>query len=90
MNTTNDNSNMNILESLMELNTSIKINAVNTNSIIIKDIKCGGDHTLVLSKTGKLYTFGHGYTGQLGLGNSKNYHAPMLVKSLLKKQIMTM
>lgn len=51
----------------------------------IKDVRCGGEHTMVLSTFGRLYTFGHGYTGQLGLGNTKNYDKPMIVKSLLKK-----
>ncbi len=73
----------------MELNSTIKINSSLTNKISIKDIKCGGEHTIILSKFGRLYTFGHGYTGQLGLGNSKNYHVPMLVKSLLKKNIIS-
>jgi len=80
---------INLLDNLMELNSTIKINASNTNEIIIKDIKCGGEHTIVLSKFGRVYSFGHGYTGQLGLGNSKNYHVPMLVKSLLKKRIVS-
>lgn len=57
------------------------------NFIVIKDIKCGGEHTIVLSEQGRVYSFGHGYTGQLGQGNSKNFHLPMLVKSLIKKKV---
>jgi RCC1 and BTB domain-containing protein len=34
-----------------------------------------------------VYSFGHGYTGQLGLGNTKNYERPMIVKSLISKTI---
>jgi alpha-tubulin suppressor-like RCC1 family protein len=55
--------------------------------IVIKDIKCGGEHTVVLSSNGKVYSFGHGYTGQLGLGNNKNYERPTIVKSLIKKTV---
>jgi alpha-tubulin suppressor-like RCC1 family protein len=55
--------------------------------IKIKDVKCGGEHTIVLSMNGRVYTFGHGYTGQLGLGNNKNYERPTIVKSLIKKTI---
>ena len=63
-----------------ELNdTSVKID--------IKDIKCGGEHTIILSSFGRIYTFGHGYTGQLGLGNNKNYCTPIIVMSLAKKTV---
>jgi alpha-tubulin suppressor-like RCC1 family protein len=61
--------------------------AVYRPPLIISDIKCGGEHTLILSSVGRVYTFGHGYTGQLGLGNSRNYDRPMIVKSLLNKKI---
>jgi alpha-tubulin suppressor-like RCC1 family protein len=84
-----DNNKINMLDNLLELNTTMKMNNGNTTEISIKDIKCGGEHSIILSKFGRLYTFGHGYTGQLGLGNSKNYHAPMLVKSLLKNNIVS-
>ncbi|XP_066936467.1 uncharacterized protein [Clytia hemisphaerica] len=33
----------------------------------IQDIKCGGKHTVVLSCTGKIYCFGDGQYGQLGV-----------------------
>ena len=36
-----------------------------------------------------MYTFGHGYTGQLGQGNSLNYNTPTLIKSLLRKNIIS-
>lgn len=53
--------------------------------LVIKDVKCGGEHTVVLSTMGRVYTFGHGYTGQLGLGKTQNFVRPMIVKSLAKK-----
>jgi len=53
----------------------------------ILDIKCGGEHTVVLSSKGRVYTFGHGWTGQLGLGNNRNYDRPIIVKSLMNKKI---
>lgn len=53
--------------------------------IIIKDIKCGGNHTIILSQRGRVYTFGHGINGQLGLGDTQNYNSPMLVKSVFFK-----
>ena len=51
--------------------------------IIIKDVKCGGNHTMVLTNSGRVYTFGHGINGQLGLGNTKNYCSPTLVKTIV-------
>ena len=42
---------------------------------------------MVLTTTGKLYTFGYGQNGQLGLRTSKNYSSPKLVKDLLSKPI---
>jgi alpha-tubulin suppressor-like RCC1 family protein len=62
-------------------------NSTYKSPVVIKDIKCGGEHTIVLSSFGRVYTFGHGYTGQLGLGNTKNYDRPMIVKSLIKKTV---
>ena len=37
---------------------------------IIKQISCGGHHSLVLSSRGYLYSFGYGAHGQLGLRSS--------------------
>lgn len=57
------------------------------NQPIIIKIKCGGHHSIFLSDKGLVYTFGHGYTGQLGLGNTQNYPIPILVHSLSNKFI---
>ena len=63
----------------------IIFNDKNLNKII--DIKCGGEHTLFLSDIGRVYVCGHGYFGQLGLGNNKNVKTPILVHSLTNKNI---
>ena len=63
----------------------IIFNDKNLNKII--DIKCGGEHSLFLSDLGKVYACGHGYFGQLGLGNNKNVRSPILVHSLSNKNI---
>ena len=59
----------------------------NNRNITIIDIKCGGEHSLFLSSNKKLYTCGHGYLGQLGLGNNKNISSPIIVQSLTNKNI---
>ena len=56
------------------------------NKII--DIKCGGEHTIFLSNNGRVYACGHGYYGQLGLGNNKNVKSPILVHSLSNKNVL--
>ena len=58
----------------------------NENKII--DIKCGGEHTIFLSNNGRVYACGHGYYGQLGLGNNKNVKSPILVHSLSNKNVL--
>ena len=62
-----------------------KINFNDNNKII--DIKCGGEHTIFLSNNGRVYACGHGYYGQLGLGNNKNIKSPILVQSLSNKRV---
>ena len=59
----------------------------NNENINIIDIKCGGEHSLFLSSNNHLYVCGHGYYGQLGLGNNKNINSPLIVKSLMNKII---
>lgn len=53
----------------------------------IKQISCGGHHTLVLTSRGFLYSFGYGAHGQLGLRTSQNQLVPALVKDLVNKKI---
>lgn len=50
--------------------------------IIITGIACRGSHVLAISNVGKLYSWGKGDEGQLGLGNNKSYCIPKLVVSL--------
>ena len=59
----------------------------NSEKINIIDVKCGGEHSLFLSSNNNLYVCGHGYCGQLGLGNDKNINSPLIVLSLLNKKI---
>ena len=49
----------------------------------------GCEHTLVITKDGKLYSFGYNNRGQLGLGNVTNEYLPKIVKPLLSKQVIT-
>ena len=68
--------------------TPKKITFNDESSIKIIDIKCGGEHSMFLSNNGKVYTCGHGYFGQLGLGNNKNVKSPIIVQSLTNKIVL--
>lgn len=39
-------------------------------------VQCGGDHTICLDTTGKLYSFGMNFSGQLGLGHFDDVKDP--------------
>lgn len=52
------------------------------SGIVCVQISSGVEHTAVLAKDGKLYTYGCGRWGQLGHGNKKDVHHPTLVQAL--------
>jgi alpha-tubulin suppressor-like RCC1 family protein len=52
----------------------IKINGFENEKII--SIACGGYHSLVLSNTGKVYSWGSNSCDQLGIGNQTNQNIP--------------
>ncbi|PIK61243.1 hypothetical protein BSL78_01802 [Apostichopus japonicus] len=56
----------------------------------VKVVACGRLHTLVLSKTGRLYTFGGRREGQLGHGDLEGSELPKLVQSLSEHNIVKM
>ena len=43
-------------------------------------ISCGDEHTAVVTKSGRLFTFGSNEWGQLGLGHNNNVIKPSCVK----------
>lgn len=53
----------------------------------IKALAAGGHHSLVLSSTGELYSFGYGSYGQLGQRVNCNQCIPQIVKDLKKVPI---
>ncbi|XP_014241643.1 ultraviolet-B receptor UVR8 [Cimex lectularius] len=48
----------------------------------IKDIACGLEHAVALSEDGRVFTWGCGTRGQLGLGNLENCKQPTEVEAL--------
>ena len=49
---------------------------------VIKQIACGINFTICLCESGNLYSFGLNVTGQLGIGNTRDYIAPQLIETL--------
>lgn len=47
----------------------------------------GCEHTLAITKDGKLFSFGYNYRGQLGLGTTSSEVLPRPVKGLLAKRV---
>ena len=42
----------------------------------IKKIICGGNHTIALTHSNEVYSWGWNYYGQLGLGNNLDQNSP--------------
>lgn len=53
----------------------------------VKDISCGSSHVAVLTMNGKVFTWGKGTEGQLGLGDYVDRSCPTLVEALEDKQV---
>ncbi|KAI4981196.1 hypothetical protein ZWY2020_021681 [Hordeum vulgare] len=53
----------------------------------VRDISSGSSHVAVLTMNGKVYTWGKGTEGQLGLGDYTDRSSPTLVESLEDKQV---
>ena len=48
----------------------------------IKDIAVGNYHVLALAQSGRVYSWGLGNYGQLGVGNGYTYYSPMVVTDI--------
>ena len=54
-------------------------------SILVRNIVCGGYHTLALTADRQVYAWGRGEFGQLGLGHDNNETEPKLIDTLAKE-----
>lgn len=54
------------------------------------DVCCGLDLTIAVSSEGKLYSFGKGKSGALGLATTSNIHTPALVEALTDKRVVSL
>ncbi|KAF8765348.1 hypothetical protein HU200_008490 [Digitaria exilis] len=68
-------------------NTSISVVEGPLKTEFVKDISCGASHVAVLTMNGKVFTWGKGTEGQLGLGDYVDRRSPTLVEALEDKQV---
>ncbi|XP_034385564.1 probable E3 ubiquitin-protein ligase HERC1 isoform X2 [Cyclopterus lumpus] len=57
------------------------------SGVHIQDVAVGAEHTLVLSSTGDVYTWGSNSEGQLGLGHTNHVREPAAASALQEKNI---
>mmetsp|Transcript_20212 Transcript_20212/g.33368 ORF Transcript_20212/g.33368 Transcript_20212/m.33368 type:complete len:616 (-) Transcript_20212:573-2420(-) len=53
----------------------------------VTQVSCGANHTLCLDKTGRVYTWGIGEYGRLGLGDSDSRDNPVVISSFLESKV---
>jgi alpha-tubulin suppressor-like RCC1 family protein len=52
------------------------------NHVVVKQVAAGMYHSIVLTRGGDVFTWGYGYYGQLGHGNTDDQHVPKRVEGL--------
>ena len=60
---------------------------VATLDMIVSQVACGTEHAAAITAEGRLYTWGGGDRGRLGLGSEEDSHTPQLVVALEEKAI---
>ncbi|CAM9409044.1 unnamed protein product, partial [Ectocarpus sp. 8 AP-2014] len=48
----------------------------------VTDVACGQEHTLALLETGQVFSWGNGYNGRLGLGDTRNRSSACHIEAL--------
>lgn len=53
----------------------------------IVEVRCSNEHSLALSATGRVYAWGNGALGRLGLGSDRSVNRPTLVEALQSSRV---
>lgn len=76
----NNNARVNANVNTHNQNSSVSIpRMIGLNGIKVKAVAAGWAHSLILTNTGQVYSWGYGEDGQLGLGQFKNIDTPTLI-----------
>lgn len=70
-----------------QVRSPVAVSSLDGEEVVQVHVYNGCEHTLAVTKEGKLYAFGYNYRGQLGLGNTSSEMAPRPVKSLLSRPV---
>ena len=70
-----------------QVRAPVAVSSLDGEEIAQVHVYNGCEHTLVVTKEGKLYAFGYNYRGQLGLGNTSSESIPRPVKSLSMRPV---
>jgi len=54
---------------------------------VITNVRCGYEHSILLTKKGRIYTFGTNTKGELGLGHFSKQEVPQVIPFFLKKEV---
>ena len=52
------------------------------HSALTAQVVCGGEHSMVITEGGKVYSWGRGNMGQTGQGHTETTNTPQLVQAL--------
>ncbi len=63
------------------------LSSLNGEDVIQAHAYNGCEHTLAITRDGKLFSFGYNYRGQLGLGTTSSESVPRAIKSLLSRKV---
>ena len=58
-----------------------------STSKVVKDVTCGGTHTLAVTSTDEIFAWGCNGHGQLGLGHPYDRNSPQRVEALCRRRI---
>lgn len=75
------------LGSTQQVKQLTQVTSLQGEEIVQVHIYNGCEHTMAISRDGKLYSFGYNYRGQLGIGTTSSEATPRPVKSLLSRRV---